>query len=228
MDLKKVLKNVKLNENNISMLLGAAVVVIVGFLVVNYFRNIDSGTTLQTGTTTTADSTVKLPTKHTVVAGETLWSIAEKYYKSGYNWIDIQKENNLTNASVITNGQELIIPDVEAKTMTIANATPVATTSATPEVSATPKATVVASATPAATITPAPTTTTKGGLPTGETVSTQNPISGSEYTVSKGDSLWTIAVRAYGNGYKWSEIAKANKLSHPGVIHAGNVLQIPR
>lgn len=53
-------------------------------------------------------------------------------------------------------------------------------------------------------------------------------ISGSAYTVVAGDNLWTIAVRAYGDGYKWTEIAKVNKLSNPDLIHPGNVFTLPR
>ncbi len=53
-------------------------------------------------------------------------------------------------------------------------------------------------------------------------------IKGTSYKVVKGDYLWTIAVRAYGDGYKWVDVAKANKLSNPDVIHAGNTLRIPR
>lgn len=48
------------------------------------------------------------------------------------------------------------------------------------------------------------------------------------YTVVKGDTLWDIAVLAYGDGFKWSEIAKLNNLTNPNVIHAGNVLKLPR
>ncbi len=48
------------------------------------------------------------------------------------------------------------------------------------------------------------------------------------YIVQKGDDLWGIAVRAYGDGYKWTDIAKANNMSNPGLIFSGNVLQIPR
>jgi len=55
-----------------------------------------------------------------------------------------------------------------------------------------------------------------------------NPIVSDRYTVVKGDCLWEIAVRAYGDGYRWPEIARANKLSNPNLIHSGNVLVIPR
>lgn len=48
------------------------------------------------------------------------------------------------------------------------------------------------------------------------------------YTVMKGDDLWDIAVKMYNDGYKWTEIAKANKLTNPNTIHSGNVLTIPR
>lgn len=53
-------------------------------------------------------------------------------------------------------------------------------------------------------------------------------ITADSYTVKKDDTLWDIAVRAYGDGYKWTEIAKANNLSNPDMIFSGNVLQLPR
>ena len=53
-------------------------------------------------------------------------------------------------------------------------------------------------------------------------------ITGTTYTIVKGDDLWSIAVRAYGDGYKWTQIAKANKLVNPNLIHSGNVLVLPR
>lgn len=55
-----------------------------------------------------------------------------------------------------------------------------------------------------------------------------NKISGTSYIVTKGDNLWNIAVRAYGDGYAWTKISNANKLSNPNLIHSGNKLTIPR
>jgi nucleoid-associated protein YgaU len=59
-------------------------------------------------------------------------------------------------------------------------------------------------------------------------VNTTDSIVTDTYTVQKGDSLWTIAVRSYGDGYQWTKIASANNITHPNVIHAGNVLSLPR
>lgn len=56
----------------------------------------------------------------------------------------------------------------------------------------------------------------------------ENVITTATYEVAKGDSLWKIAVRAYGDGYKWVEIAKENKIVNPNIIFTGNVLVLPR
>ncbi len=55
-----------------------------------------------------------------------------------------------------------------------------------------------------------------------------NKITGNTYTVVHGDNLWNIAVRAYGDGFRYPDIARANNLSNPRLIHAGNTFVIPR
>ncbi len=224
MDLQSLLKKIKLNENNISMILGALILIVIGVIVVNYFKSLSPTDTLPTGVQTENADQVTLPAKHIVQTGETLWSIAEKYFKSGYNWVDIQEANNLSNASVITKGQELTIPNVTAKTATVKPGT--TTASVTPAPSKAPEATSTAVVNENATIS----ATTKGGLPiTGQTAETpEASIVGEKYTVVHGDSLWTIAERAYGDGNEWTKISNANKLIHPSTIHAGNVLTLPR
>ena len=49
------------------------------------------------------------------------------------------------------------------------------------------------------------------------------------HTVEKGDTLWAIAEKAYGNGSKHNAIFEANRpmLSHPDKIYPGQVLRIP-
>ena len=49
------------------------------------------------------------------------------------------------------------------------------------------------------------------------------------HTVEKGDTLWAIAERSYGNGSKYMAIFEANKpmLSDPDKIYPGQKLRIP-
>ncbi len=51
-------------------------------------------------------------------------------------------------------------------------------------------------------------------------------IIGDSYTVQEGDLLWDIAVRAYGDGSKWKDIAKNNNLLSADAIFSGMILQI--
>lgn len=53
---------------------------------------------------------------------------------------------------------------------------------------------------------------------------------GSEYKVVKGDNLWEIAVRAYGDGYKWTKIwqENKNKLANPNGLAIGMILNVPK
>jgi len=54
------------------------------------------------------------------------------------------------------------------------------------------------------------------------------PINNGRYhTVVKGDTLWAIAQRYYGNGSRYPEIAKANNISNPNIINVGQKLLIP-
>ncbi|MBI2613214.1 MAG: LysM peptidoglycan-binding domain-containing protein [Candidatus Levybacteria bacterium] len=55
-----------------------------------------------------------------------------------------------------------------------------------------------------------------------------NSINGTSYTIKEGDNLWDICVKAYGDGFKWPEIAKANNLENPNLIYPDNVLKLPR
>ena len=120
---------------------------------------------------------------YTVAAGDTLWSIAEKFYKSGYNWVDIANANKVSNPGMISAGTKLVIPDVAPKVATVTS---------------------------------------------GDTTAFGPKITGSTYTIQKGDNLWGIAVRAYGDGYKWTEIAKFNNITSPSLINEGTVLKLPR
>jgi len=120
--------------------------------------------------------------KYTVSQGDTLWSIAEREYGSGYNWIDLANSNTLQSPNRIESGQVLFLPNVKPRLQTVST------------------------------------------TPTDR----EEPISGTEYIVQKGDNLWKIAVRAYGDGYKWPEVAKINNLTNPGILFVNQSIRLPR
>lgn len=49
-----------------------------------------------------------------------------------------------------------------------------------------------------------------------------------KYTVKENDTLFTIAEKYYSDGYKYTEIAKANNLSDPNAVEKGQALEIPK
>ena len=176
-----------LKDSYVSLILGIIVVVIAAFLLVILLRakhgtkNVSIDKILNGVSTENMQQakTVSQSQKtYTVKEGDTLWSISQSQYGSGYNWVDIAKANNVLNPGLIETGQKFSIP----QNIKVIN----------------PKQLVA------------------------------NPINGPNYIIVKNDSLWTIAVRAYGDGYKWVDIAKANKIANPNLIYSGNLLTIPR
>ncbi len=176
------LSQIKWGESYTSLFLGAVVVLVALVLVFSFFksRNFQNG---QTGSTSTTNEQGKLqlPESYTVKEGDDLWSISEKLYGSGYNWVDVASANKMENPGVLYVGTKLTVPNVSPKTLTV-----------------------------------------------DDKKVQENPITGVSYKVVKGDYLWSVALRAYGDGYKWTEIAKANNLANPNLIHIGNVLKLPR
>ncbi len=148
-----------------------------------------------------------LTSNYVVQEGETLWSIAEKSYKDGYAWEQIAKANNITDANAIEKGQKLVIPKI--------------TPSQAPMAMVSPTAVPTAVAMPTTVVTKAP-------VVMQEAVTSMPKISGNTYTIVEGDNLWNIAVRAYGDGYRWVEIAKNNKISNPNLIFTGDKLSLVR
>ncbi len=187
--LKRLLKSLKLNESTISMILGALVIIVVGALIFNYFRGVErpeEAGELKPEEIKLVEEAGKLvpeglPVEYLVKEGDDLWKIAEEFYGSGYNWVDIAQENQLTNPNLIYVDQKLTIPR-------------------------------------SAVIKPVAAAMTVFG----------SAIEGSQYVIEKGDHLWGIAVRAYGDGYQWTRLAQANNINNPDIINQGDVLTIPR
>ncbi|OGY18411.1 MAG: hypothetical protein A2900_03915 [Candidatus Chisholmbacteria bacterium RIFCSPLOWO2_01_FULL_50_28] len=124
--LKTWLKRLKLNESTISMFLGVLVVAVAGILVYNYFSRVEkpeekaSQETPEQYQLEVVEEEGKmvpqgLPVEHIVSPLEHLWGISEKYYGTGYNWVDIAKANNLSDPGLIYPEQKLTIPRSEVK-----------------------------------------------------------------------------------------------------------------
>jgi nucleoid-associated protein YgaU len=122
--LKQVLKTLKVNENLISTMMGTLVVIIMGVMIFNYFKGVNRVGQLTEGTNIDAVSgtgeektgkVAQIGEVYKVEKGDNLWLISEKVYGSGYNYVDIVKENKLVNADQIEVGMELVMPDVPVK-----------------------------------------------------------------------------------------------------------------
>lgn len=115
------LSQIKWGESYTSLFLGAVVVVVALVLAFSFIRSknlLNHGQTQSTSTVVKQDVKV-MPKTYTVQSGDFLWSIAEKIYGSGYNWVDLAKANNLENPGVLYAGTKLIVPDVAPKTVTV-------------------------------------------------------------------------------------------------------------
>jgi nucleoid-associated protein YgaU len=178
-----VFSQTKWGESYTSLFLGIVVVIVAAILVFSFLkgRNFNkTGSTQSTSTVKEQQVNKPMPKTYQVNEGDSLWSIAEKIYGSGYNWVDLASSNKLDNPGLLSVGAQLTIPSVSPKE------------------------------------------------PTQAITQNQQSITGKVYIITKGDSLWDIAVRAYGDGYKWVEIASANKIINPDIIYADNVLILPR
>lgn len=179
-------------ESYTNLILGAIVVIAIGTLFLTFARNRQEQTSSTTNKPVTEgqkEDGLRSST-YTIKVGDNLWNISEKVYKSGYNWTQIARANNLENPGLIHAGNTLKLPKIDKK---------------------------IAS-------------NTKSDAKTAmqEKTTANNAITDNKYTVKKGDNLWNIAVRAYGDGFRYVEIAKANNLTNPSLIHSNNVLEIPR
>jgi nucleoid-associated protein YgaU len=215
--IKKTLKFFKMNEDTISTLMGGVVIVVIAGLIFNYFRSANlktwQGMLLDQQTPATTSETKqedklgdKFLATYKVVKGDDLWHISERFFKSGYNYVDIMKENKIKDDGVITAGMDLRIPKVEAKKITVKDEIKKEIVVKDGNFESKPKE-VVAAVKP-----------TAGAIEIGE------------YTTKKGDSLWKIAVRAYGDGFKWTKIYWANRklIANPDVLFSNVKLVIPK
>lgn len=208
--LSKIEDELKSNQSKVSMVLGVLIILIIGILISNYFSKGKPtlGPAQQVQQTTQEDVPLdNLPGKYTVKDGDTLFEIADKYYKDGYKYTEIAKTNNMSDVDVIVVGQVIEIPKL---TEEIAMINPTPSSFASMEAS------------------PTPNTISDLGTGGGNTTIWGTKIEDKTYTVTEGDWLSKIAERAYGDVFLFEKIAKANNITNPDLIEPGTVLTIPR
>lgn len=191
---QQVISFVQDRQTTLTSGLAALLIIVVGFLIFNFFLNVNKETSPQQTTNEATDSAQLSPSttpappqdtkgsltaqvspeggasitqaqEYTVVRGDTLGKIAQKFYNDASKWSLIAQTNKLSNPSLIHAGNKLTIPKSE---------------------------TGVAAAT---TVIPA-TKVSAGNV---------------EYVVTQGDTLWQIAIDFYGTGFDWFKIRDANK-----------------
>ncbi len=198
-DTSKLLK--RLNDRFPNFLLGLTVFVLIILVGSLFFQSKDlttlnipqSITKLFGGKTDLPDEST--PKTYAVKAGDTLWSIAEEAYGSGYNAYDLADLNDMEDADILNEGTVLKLPALEPKNPTrgeIAGGS----------------------------------YTTKEESPQAM-LKVDSSTSSKTYKVAAGDTLWAIALKNYGNPYKWVELQVANpKITNPNLIYAGDTLNL--
>lgn len=102
------------------MVLGFIVVLLVAGLLYNYFKSVNKkGETSSTSTTVTTEAAAPVAgNEYSVVAGDSLWTISEKAYGSGYKWVDVYAANKSVleaHPNLLFVGTKLTLPKLEVK-----------------------------------------------------------------------------------------------------------------
>lgn len=225
----KVSEEIASNQSKLSMVLGGLIVLVIGILIFNYFNKSKPslGPAQQSEQTEQKQDVTpdNLPGKYTVKEDDTLFTIAENYYKDGSRFEEIAKANNLNDSNSIVVGQVLEIPKIELQS-------PSPTPSESPQASPSEAPTETPTDTP--TPTSSPTTSSPQndssslGTGGGNTTIWGTKIDTDTYTVQEGDWLSTIAGRAYGDIFSYKKLAEVNNIPNPDYIVPGQVLKIPR
>ena len=197
--IKSFLKSLKLNESTISTLLGVLVIIILGVLIFNYFKTTSQPETPQEVTQEELEKVEFIKSEEGKLIPASLPTTHQ--VATGEDLWHIAEKHYTSgyNWIDIAQANNLVNPDYL-------------------EVGQELKVPKVEVRKPTAEIGSVIVTLTQE----------KQTIQGNKYQVQKGDYLWDIAIRAYGDGYKWPEIAQANNLVNPDYLEVEQELVLPR
>lgn len=145
------------------------------------------------------------PVEYTVVACDSTWKLAERFYGDGRLYPMIEQANDLRHNQWLEIGMVLVIPEVSEAELTSV----LQSESYQIEVSQLQLA------------------------DTTSTLTSENSVTGDvitrSYTVQIGDSLWKIAANELGDAYQWQQLYSENKTVvgvNPDLIYPGQILFI--
>lgn len=190
----------KLRENYLSVALGILVLLVAVTLV---FR---SGDTNEQANNQEDTSMEQSEQTYTVQAGDSVSSIARDQLGSMDYADEIIAENGITDPNQIEIGDVLVLPNVDGA---------MEGESMEEESMENDDAMMEEES-------------MEGEVMEDKAVTQTISIIGDTYTVQKGDHLWDIAERAYGDGNMYTTIIEANTLRNPDRLEEGTVLKLPR
>jgi len=245
----------KSSESRAAIFVTGTLVVIAAFLVYNYYEKTEDLSLENNGSSIEElaegiDSSeegrilannVENPNAYIVNEGDTLWSIAEDKLGDPYRWAEIKDVNQL-ETSEVESGDVLTLPAIEKAEVsnteenTENNETIQPTETEEKKLEETENEVLVEEEKQEE--------TEPEVLAAEEEKEDETEISETEtlaetaigtpetYTVERGDTLWNIAEKTYGDAYQYTKILNANpnlgRLPNGNVlIHSGNVLAIP-
>jgi S-formylglutathione hydrolase FrmB len=148
---------------------------------------------------------------HTVVAGETLWQLALRFYGDAELYRLIATASGIANPSVINVGQRLIMPDFTRYTVVAGDTLSALALRFYGDADLYP---LIATASGI---------TDPSDIDVGQRLIIPDAT---RYTVVAGDTLSELAARFYGDASLYPLIATVNDIADPGVINVGQVLVI--
>jgi len=107
-----------IKENYFYLFLGFLIIITIAIITTLWFIKANKSIVSDKETKQKTQTSLSQARNYIVKEGDNLWQMAELAYGSGFNAVDIAKINNIADPNLITIGQKLVLPVVQARTPT--------------------------------------------------------------------------------------------------------------